>query len=65
MSIKRPLVDGVIVFSVSLVVLVVVTWLWNLVFHKASSPDWETSFRFAIVFAVILPWMATRSAITK
>jgi hypothetical protein len=28
--------------------------------HRAWSIDWETSFRFAIVFSVILPWTGRR-----
>jgi hypothetical protein len=60
MNIKRLLVDVLTVFSVSLVVLVVVTLLWNLIFHKESTIDWETSFRFAIVFGIIMPWIERR-----
>ena len=60
MNIKRVLVDGITVFSVSLVVCIVVTWLWSLVVHRANTIDWETSFRFAILLGIILPWIASR-----
>jgi uncharacterized membrane protein YadS len=60
MNIKRLLVDVVIVFSVSLVVSAVVSLLWNLVERRASTIDWETSLRFAIVLGIILPWIARR-----
>jgi hypothetical protein len=59
MQVKRLLVDVFTVFSISLVVSVIVTWLWNLVVHKAGSIDWETSLRFAIVLGITLPWIAT------
>ena len=65
MNIKRLLVDSVTVFAVSLIVLVIVTLLWNLIFHGASTIDWETSFRFAIVFAIIFPWIETRGGKEK
>ncbi len=57
MNIKRLLVDVLTVFSVSLVVTSIVTLLWNLIVHKAGTIDWETSFRFAILFGIIMPWM--------
>ena len=52
--------DFVTVFAVSLIVYVIVTLLWNLIVHGASTIDWETSFRFAILFGIILPWIKTR-----
>ena len=60
MNIKRLLVDVLTVFSVSLVVTSIVTLLWNLIVHKAGTIDWETSFRFAILFGIIMPWMERR-----
>ena len=60
MNIKRFLVDFVTVFAVTLIICVIVTLLWNLIVHGASTIDWETSFRFAILFGIIFPWMGTR-----
>jgi hypothetical protein len=60
MNIKRVLSDFVTVFAVSLAVTSIVTLLGNLVVHGASAIDWETSFRFAIVFGIILSWIETR-----
>ncbi len=60
MSIKRLLVEFVTVFAVALVTVVLVTFLWNLSGHGASAVDWETSFRFAIMFGIILTRMETR-----
>ena len=60
MNIKKLLVDFVTVFAVSLIVSVIVTLLWNLIVHGTSTIDWETSFRFAILFGIILPWIETR-----
>ena len=60
MNIRRYSVDFVTVFAVTLIVCVIVTLLWNLIVHGASTVDWETSFRFAIVFGIILPWIETR-----
>jgi hypothetical protein len=62
MNIQRLLVDIVTVFAVSLIVSVIVTLLWNLIVHGASTIDWETSFRFAILLGIILPWMETRKS---
>jgi hypothetical protein len=59
-NIKKLLVDVLVVFSVSLIVSVLATLLWNLVIHGTGAIDWEASFRFAILFGIILPWMETR-----
>jgi hypothetical protein len=32
----------------------------NIIGHGASTIDWETSFRFAIIFAIILTWSKSR-----
>jgi hypothetical protein len=48
------------VFAVSLIVSVIVTLLWNLIVHGASTIDWEASFRFAILFGIIFSWIETR-----
>jgi hypothetical protein len=61
MNIRKLLVGSVTVFAVTLFVSAIVTLLWNLIVHGPSSIDWETSFRSAIVFSIIiLPWIATR-----
>jgi hypothetical protein len=65
MNIKKLLVDSVTVFVVALIVTVVVTFLWNLILHGSRVVDWETSFRFAILFGLLLPWAETRRSKEK
>lgn len=65
MKIKKLLIDFIIVFAVSLIVTVIVTLLWNLIAHGASTIDWETSFRFAIVFGIIFSWIEARRSKEK
>jgi hypothetical protein len=60
MTIKKLVVDSLTVFAVTLIVCAIVTLLGNLIVHGASSIDWETSFRFAILFGIIVPWIETR-----
>jgi hypothetical protein len=43
-----------------LVTAALVTFLWNLIGHGESTTDWETSFRFAIIFGIILTWLKAR-----
>jgi hypothetical protein len=62
MKIKRLLVVTFAVFALTFIVAGTVTLLWNLIFHGASTIDWETSFRFAIVFGIIFSWIETRRA---
>jgi hypothetical protein len=65
MSIKRFLVDALVVFSVSLVVMICVTFLWNLIVHRSSTADWEASIRFAISFGIIFSWIGARRSKEK
>jgi hypothetical protein len=60
MSVKRLLAGFVTVFAVTLIVSLIVTFLWNLAVHGALTTDWETSIRFAIVLGIVLSWMDTR-----
>jgi len=49
-------------FGVSLTVSIVVSLLWTLCVHGGGVIDWETSFRFAIRFGIIVPWCGARSS---
>jgi hypothetical protein len=65
MNIKKLAVEFVTVFAVALVTTAIVTFLWNLIGHGASIIDWETSFRFAIIFGIILTWVKSRETKEK
>ena len=60
MNIKNLLVDFITAFAVTLIVSVIVTLLWNLIVHRTNTVDWETSFRLAVIFGVLVTWMETR-----
>lgn len=48
-------VEFIAAFAVFLAATAIVTLLWNVIGHDRWSVDWDTSFRFASVLAVILP----------
>ncbi|HET6990719.1 MAG TPA: hypothetical protein VFJ43_05310, partial [Bacteroidia bacterium] len=60
MNFKKIISEFIIVFIISLLVTLVVSFLWNLVFHGIGRVDWETSFRFAIVLGIIIPIIDSR-----
>ena len=60
MNIKKLVVEFATVFAVALVTTAIVTFLWNIIGHGESTIDWETSFRFAIIFGIILTWLKSR-----
>ena len=60
MNIKKLVIEFIIVFAVTLVTTAIVTFLWNIIGHRVSTIDWETSFRFAIIFGIILTWGKSR-----
>lgn len=65
MNITKLGVEFITVFVVVLVTTAIVTFLWNFIGHGVSIVDWETSFRFAIVFGIILTWVKSRDAKEK
>jgi len=60
MNIKQSLIDFMVVFAITLIVTVMVTFLWNFLVHAKALVDWETSFRFAIIFGIVLPVVKVR-----
>ena len=60
MNIKKLTVEFALVFVVAFVITTIVTFLWNMIGHGVKTIDWETSFRFAIIFGVILTWVKSR-----
>ncbi len=60
MNIKKLIVEFGTVFAVTLITVALVTFLWNIIGQGASAVDWETSFRFAIIFGIILTWVKSR-----
>lgn len=60
MNIKELFIGFVTVFVVTLVVAAIVSYLWSLIAHGVGAFDWETSFRFAVIFGIIFSWMDAR-----
>ena len=60
MNLKQLIVEFVTVFAVTLVTVALVTFLWNFIGHGESVVDWETSFRFATIFGIVLTWVKSR-----
>ncbi len=60
MNIKKLVVEFGTVFAVALATTAIVTFLWNIIGYGTSAVDWETSFRFAIIFGIILTWVKSR-----
>ena len=60
MDLKKLLLGFITFFSITLIVSIGVTYLWSLIFHDVATIDWETSFRFAIIFGIVLPIIDVR-----
>ena len=65
MNIKKLVVKFITVFTVALVTIALVTFLWNVIAHAESAIDWENSFRFAIIFGIILTWVKSQETKEK
>ena len=65
MNIKKLVVEFGTVFAVTLVTVALVTFLWNSIGHGTGAIDWENSFRFAIIFGIILTWAKSRETQEK
>ena len=60
MTIRKLAFEFALVFVVTLLIVIIVTFLWNLIGHGTKIIDWETSFRFAIIFGILLTWVNNR-----
>ena len=65
MNMKELLIDFVTTFIVTLVVTAIVTFLYSFIIHGASTVDWETSFRLAIILGIVLSWTKGRESKAK
>lgn len=55
MKLKELLLDFSVTLLVSFGVSVFVTFLYNLIVHNESNPDWETSVRLSVILSIIFP----------
>jgi len=60
MDFKKIITRFIPVFAIALLICIGVTLLWSLVFHGIAIIDWETSFRFAILFGILFPIIDSR-----
>jgi len=60
MDFIRLIIRFIPAFSIALVVCMGVTFLWNLAYHGVAKIDWATTFRFAILFGIIIPIIGSR-----
>ena len=60
MNIKKLITEYITVFALTLVTVASVTFLWNIIGYGESTIDWETSFRFALMFGIIFTWEKSR-----
>lgn len=54
---KEIAIYFIITFVVTFAVAAIVTYLWNLIAHGSSAFDWANSFRLAITFAIVIPFV--------
>lgn len=65
MNIKSLLVEFKAAFTVAFVTAALVSFLWNLIGHGQSIVEWETSFRLAAIFGIVLTWIKVRETKEK
>lgn len=59
MKYHKYLTHFLLIFIVTFIVNALTVYLWNLLQHGVGVFEWDTSFVFAIVLAIVLP-IATR-----
>ena len=60
MTVKNWAVEVGFVFATTLLVSIVVTFVWNLATRAEVAVDWETSFVMAVVLGIALPLARAR-----
>jgi hypothetical protein len=54
MNYRKALAGFITVFTITLIISIAVTFLWNLIFNESAFIDWQTSFTLAIILGIIL-----------
>jgi len=49
------ILEFLVIFFVTLAAAIIVSLLWNLIAHGNAIIDWASSFRFALIFGIVLP----------
>ena len=65
MRFKQAIIYFIGVFVLTFVVSAIVTLLFALTLHGASTIDWDLSFRNAILFGIMFSWMEIRRSKEK
>jgi hypothetical protein len=60
MDFKRSFIDFVTTFIVTLLVVVIVTYIYSLIAQGVGAIDWERAFSFAITLGIVLTWTRSR-----
>jgi hypothetical protein len=58
---KRRFLDFITIFVLVFILTALVSFLYSMIFHSHGVVDWEGSFRFGIIFGIVIPWMRSRS----
>jgi hypothetical protein len=53
LKIKLFFLEFIKVFLITLIIAILVTYLWNLIVNSSALVDWETSFRLSIIFGIV------------
>jgi hypothetical protein len=57
MSNKQFVKEFLITAAIASIATIAVTYLYNLIIHGVGLVDWRTTFRFAILFGLVLTWI--------
>ena len=60
MKFGKIVINFIGTFILVLIVSSVVSFFWNLIFYGTGQFDWETSFRLAIIFGIVIPWIMAK-----
>jgi len=55
MNVKKLLGEFLLTFVIAFVAAVIVTFVWNLIFHGRAAAEWETAFRLALILGIVIP----------
>jgi hypothetical protein len=58
---KKWIWDFIVIFALVFILTAIVSFLYSMIFHGHGVVDWESSFRFGIIFGIVIPWVKLRS----
>jgi hypothetical protein len=62
MNFKKLIINFIWISILAFASAVLISFLWNLLFHENAGPDWENSIRMALILGIVFSIIEARKS---